>query len=208
MLKDLSVERFVREVASNSPAPGGGSVAAQAGAQAAGLLSMYCNLSQNRKKLGDVVDSMQQIGEEARFLMNKMLEAIDEDTLAFNRVMEAFRMPKESEEEKAKRREAIAEAGKYAAEVPMHTARGSLRALSLINEAAGKGNPSAVTDLGVANLQALSALTGACYNVRINLDMIKDQQVVTDYEQEISELLEQGRELFEENRTRLEKDIL
>ncbi len=208
MLKDLTVERFVREVASNSPAPGGGSVAAQSGAQAAGLLSMYCNLSQNRNKLGDVVDKMQEIGEEARFLMNKMLEAIDEDTLAFNRVMEAFRMPKESEEEKAKRKEAISEAGKYAAEVPMHTARGSLRALSLINEAAGKGNPTAVTDLAVANLQALSALTGACYNVKINLDMIKDQQVVTDYEQEIGELLEQGRELFEENRTRLEKDIL
>ncbi len=208
MLKDLSVERFVREVASNSPAPGGGSVAAQAGAQAAALVSMYCNLSQNRNKLGDVVDRLQEIGEESRFLMYKMLEAIDEDTLAFNRVMEAYRMPKESEEEKAKRKEAISEAGKYAADVPMHTARGSLRVLSLTNEAAGKGNPSAVTDLGVANLQALAALTGACYNVRINLDMIKDQQAVNEYEREIGELLEQGRDLFEKNRSALENEIL
>jgi len=207
MLKELTVERFVREVASNSPAPGGGSIAAQAGAQAAALLSMYCNLSQNRKKLGDVVDNLQQIGEEARFLMNKMLEAIDEDTLAFNRVMEAYRMPRESEEEKAKRKEAISEAGKYAADIPMHIARDSLRILSLINETAGKGNPSAVTDLGVANLQALSALIGAGYNVRINLDMIGDQQVVTRHEREIGELLEQGRELFEESRSMLEKDI-
>jgi len=208
MLKDLTVERFVREVASSSPAPGGGSVSAQAGSQAAGLLSMYCNLSQNREKLGDVVEVLQGIGEEARFLMSKMLEAIDEDTVAFNRVMEAYRMPKGSEEEKAKRKEAISEVGRYAADVPMHTTRGSLRVLTLINEAAGKGNPSAVTDLGVANLQALAALIGACYNVKINLDMIADRKAVTDLENEVDELLEQGRELYESNRKVLEKEII
>ncbi len=207
MLKDLSVERFVREVASNAPAPGGGSVAAEAGAQAAGLLSMYCNLSQNRKKLGDFVDTLQAVGEEARFLMNKMLEAIDEDTVAFNRVMEAYRMPKESDQEKAKRKEAISEAGLNAAEIPMHTARGSLRVLTLIEEVAAKGNPSAVTDLAVANLQAISALTGACYNVRINLDMIVDQRAVAEYRQETEELVKQGRELFEANRVLLEQEI-
>lgn len=208
MLKDLTVERFVREVASNSPAPGGGSVAAQSGAQAAGLLSMYCNLSQNRKKLGDAVEILQEIGEEARFLMSKMLEAIDEDTVAFNQVMEAYRMPKESDHEKAKRKEAISEAGKYAADVPMHTARGSLRVLSLVNEVAGKGNPSAVTDLGVANLQALAALVGACYNIKINLDMISDREVAKNMESEVTDLLRQGEELYESNRNALEKEII
>ncbi len=207
MLKDLSVERFIREVASSSPAPGGGSVAAQAGAQAAGLLSMYCNLSQNRKKLGDAVDILQEIGEEARFLMSKMLEAIDEDTVAFNQVMEAYRMPKESDQENTTRKEAISEAGKYAADVPMHTARGSLRVLSLVNEAAGKGNPSAVTDLGVANLQAWAALNGACYNIKINLDMISDRGAAKNMESEVAELLRQGQELYESNRCVLEKEI-
>ncbi len=208
MLKDLSVERFVKEVASNAPAPGGGSVAAEAGAQAAGLLSMYCNLSQNREKLGDVVDTLQALGEEARFLMNKLLEAMDEDTVAFNRVMEAYRMPKENDQEKAKRKEAISEAGLYAADVPMHTARGSLRVLTLIGEAAGKGNSSAVTDLAVSNLQAISALTGACYNVRINLDMISEQKAAAEYKQEVEELIRQGRDLFEANRVSLEQEIL
>lgn len=207
MLKDLSVERFVKEVASNAPAPGGGSVAAEAGAQAAGLLSMYCNLSQNREKLGDVVDTLQALGEEARFLMNKLLEAMDEDTVAFNRVMEAYRMPKENDQEKAKRKEAISEAGLYAADVPMHTARGSLRVLTLIGEAAGKGNSSAVTDLAVSNLQAISALTGACYNVRINLDMISEQKAA-EYKKEVEELIRQGRDLFEANRVSLEQEIL
>ena len=208
MLKELTVERFVREVASNSPAPGGGSVAAQAGAQAAGLLSMYCNLSQNRNKLGGAVDMLQQIGEEARFLMNKMLGAIDEDTVAFNKVMEAYRLPRDGQEEKIKRKEAISEAGRYAADVPMHTARGSLRVLSLIGDAAGKGNPSAVTDLGVANLQALAALTGACYNVKINLDMIADRQAAADFAAEVDSLIEEGRKLFESNRSILEKEIM
>lgn len=207
MLKDLSVERFVKEVASNAPAPGGGSVAAEAGAQAAGLLSMYCNLSQNRKILGDVVDTLQAFGEEARFLMNKMLETMDEDTIAFNRVMEAYRLPKVNDQEKAKRKEAISEAGLYAADVPMQTARGSQRVLTLISEAAGKGNPSAVTDLAVANLQAISALTGACYNVKINLDMISEQKAAAEYKQEVEELIRQGRDLFEANRVSLEQEI-
>ncbi|MFO7951487.1 MAG: cyclodeaminase/cyclohydrolase family protein [Bacillota bacterium] len=207
MLKDLPLEVFVREVASNSPAPGGGSVAALAGAQAAGLLSMYCNLSQNREKLGDVVDQLQENGEEARFLMTKLLEALDEDTIAFNRVMEAYRMPKGSEEEKNKRKEAIQEAMINAADVPMHTARGSLRVSSLVNEVAGRGNPMAVTDLGVANLQALSGVTGACYNVRINLESIKDQEKVEEFAQEVSEILKEGQQLFEENKKKIEKDI-
>ncbi len=207
MLKDLSLEVFVREVASNSPAPGGGSVAAMSGAQAAGLLSMYCNLSQNREKLGDAVDFLQESGEEARFLMTKLLETIDEDTVAFNRVMEAFRLPKESEEEKAARKEAIQEATKQAAEIPMHSARGSLRILSLVNETAGKGNPMAITDLGVANLQAYAGITGACYNVRINLGTIKDRELVEDFNREVNEILKEGQHLFEENKRIIEKEI-
>ncbi len=207
MLKELSVEVFVREVASPSPAPGGGSIAALAGAQGAGLLSMYCNLSQNRDKLGDVVDELQEKGEEARFLKTKLIEAIDEDTLAFNQVMEAYRLPKESDNDKAVRKEVIQKAGINAAEIPLHTARGSLRVLSLVNEVAGKGNPMAITDLGVANLQAFSGVTGACYNVKINLDMIKDQERVTEFETEINSIMKEAEELFNKNRKRIEEKV-
>jgi methenyltetrahydrofolate cyclohydrolase len=207
MLKELTVEEFVREVASASPAPGGGSVAALAGAQGAGLLSMYCKLSQNRDKLGDVVEQLQKIGEEARFLKVKLLEAIDEDTIAFNQVMDAYRMPKLSETEKIMRKEAIQKAALNAAEVPLLTARGALKVLSLVNEAVGKGNPSAITDLGVANLQALAGLVGACYNVEINLGMITNKIKVGELKKETTAVRTEGEKLFRSNQEMIEKEI-
>lgn len=207
MLKELTVENFVREVASSTPAPGGGSVAALAGAQGAGLLSMYCHLSQNREKLGDVVDRLQQTGEEARFIKLKLLEAIDEDTLAFNQVMEAYRLPKMTEAEKAARKEAIQQAAVNAAEVPLKTARGALKILALIAEAAGKGNPAAVTDLGVANLQAYAGMIGACYNVLINLAMITAEKKVSELEKETGAIRSEGERLFEANKKLIEAGI-
>ncbi len=207
MLKELSIQELVREVSSPSPAPGGGSVAALAGAQGAGLLSMYCNLSQNRDKLGDIVDMLKKVGEEARFLMTRMLEGIDEDTVAFNQVMEGYRLPKESEADKAKRKKVIQEAIKNAADVPMQIARGSLRVLSLVDEVAGKGNPAAISDLGMANLQARAALIGACYNVKINLGQLSDKQFIKDYASEADKLLEQGQELYNKNRLVIEQEI-
>jgi methenyltetrahydrofolate cyclohydrolase len=207
MLKELTVENFVREVASSSPAPGGGSVAALAGAQGAGLLSMYCNLSQNRDKLGDVVEHLQQAGEEARFLKVKLLEAIDEDTLAFNQVMEAYRQPKGTKTEKSERNKAIQLAAVNAAEVPLKTARGALKILAIISEVAGKGNPAAVTDLGVANLQALAGLIGACYNVLINLSMITAEQKVKELKKETDIIRSEGERLFETNKKLIEAGI-
>ncbi|MCJ7806801.1 MAG: cyclodeaminase/cyclohydrolase family protein [Clostridia bacterium] len=207
MLKELTVEQFVSAVASSSPAPGGGSVAALAGAQAAGLLSMYCNLSQNRDKLGDLVGMLQKAGEEARFLKTKLLEAIDEDTAAFNRVMDVYRLSKDSEAEKTERAKAIQAAAAYAAAVPLQTARDSFKILSIVCEVAAKGNPAAITDLGVANLQALAALIGACYNVRINLGMLTDKKLVGEFNCEIDEILKQGQESFDINRTLIEKEI-
>lgn len=207
MLKELTVEQFVREVASSSPAPGGGSVAALAGAQAAALLSMYCNLSQNRDKLGDVVDVLQGSGEEARFLKTKLLEAIDEDTIAFNQVMDAYRLPRDSAERKVERKKAIEEAAVNAADIPLQTARGCLRVLSLVNDVAGKGNPTAITDLGVANLQARAALIGACYNVRINLAMISDQQKVAEFQRETGEITEQGENFYANSSAVIEKAV-
>jgi methenyltetrahydrofolate cyclohydrolase len=207
MLKELPVEVFVREVATASPAPSSGSVAALAGAQAAGLLSMYCNVSQDREKLGDVVDMIREAGEEARFLMIKQLETIDEDTIVFNQVMEAFRMPKNGENEKTARAAAVREAISSAAKITLQSARGSLRLLSLINEVACKGNPSALTDLGLANLQAFSGLKGSYYNLKANLVMLKNVQKATEYTSEADEVLKQGQAFYDQNRGRIEKAL-
>ncbi len=208
MLIELTVENFVHEVASSTPAPGGGSVAALAGAQGAGLLSMYCHLSQNRDRLGNAVDQLQHAGEEARLIKMKLLEAIDEDTLAFNRVMEAYRLPKMTGAEKAARNEAIQQAALHAAEVPLRTAHGALKILTLISEVAGRGNPAAVTDLGVANLQAYAGMIGACYNVLINLSMITDEARVADLRKETGLVRSEGEKLFEANKALIEAVII
>jgi len=207
MLKDLPVEVFIREVATASPAPSSGSVAALAGAQAAGLLSMYCNVSQDRDKLGDAVDIIQKAGEEARFLMARQLDNIDEDTVAFNQIMEIFRLPEDDYSSKAERSAAIRQAVQNAIETTLKSARGSLRTLSLINEVACKGNPSAITDLGMANLQAFSGLTGAYYNVKANLGLLKTQDKTGEVIREAEEILKQGQVFFDSNRSLIEKAI-
>ncbi|MDY6826866.1 MAG: cyclodeaminase/cyclohydrolase family protein [Bacillota bacterium] len=207
MLKEMTVEHFVREVASSSPSPGGGSAAALSAAQAAALLSMYCNLSQNRQKLGDVVDSLQQAGEEARFLKKKLLEAIDEEMVVFNLTMKASRLPKNNLSEKESRNKALRDAALQAEEVPLQTARGALRILSMIAEVAVKGNPAAITDLGVANLQAFAGLKGACYNARANLGMIGDTDKLKELDRETEELVAQGRSFFEQNLSVIEEEI-
>lgn len=207
MLKEMTVEHFVREVASSSPAPGGGSAAALSAAQGAALLSMYCSLSQNRQKLGDVVDMLQHTGEEARFLKKKLLEAIDEDTVAFNLIMEASRMPRRTIREKEVRNKALQDAALNAAEVPLQTARWALQVLSMIAEAAVKGNPAALTDLGVANLQAFAGMQGACYNVRVNLGMIGDAEKTGELNRETGDLAAQGRSYFEQNLSLIEEEM-
>ncbi len=200
MLKDLPVERFVRELASPTPVPGGAGASALAGAQAAGLLSMYCNLSQNREMLGDMVDVLQKAGEEARYIMFKMLEAIDEDTVAFNQVMEAHRLPKELEEQARYRNRAIGETAAKAIDVPMLMARASMRTLDLIGQVSGKGNPATATSLVVANLQAYSALAGACCSASANLEILPDKERVKEASDELDELLRQGLQFYKKNR--------
>ncbi len=207
MLKSLSVEKFLDEVASSSPAPGGGSVAALAGAQGAGLLSMYCNLSINRKKYAENAVLLEDTGNKARKAMAELTDIISEDTEAFNSVMAAYRLPKDSEPEMEKRKEAIQSAAMNAAEVPLTAAQISLELLSFIDKVAGKGNTAAVTDLGVANLQIWSALQGASYNSLINLGMINDSKVVAELHVKTGQILEQGKVLFEKNRIYIEKEI-
>ena len=207
MLKDLSSQQFVLAVASDAPAPGGGSVSALAGANAAGLICMYCSLSQNREKFGEFMTILNDTNRQARHRAEELILAIDADTAAFDQVMEAFGLPKATEEEKEKRSAAIQAAMVHAARVPLKTAEDCLLLLELVEAVAGRGNPAAVTDLGVGNLMAFAGLTGACYNVKINLNSIRDTTVKEELTGLVEGLLERGSALFEANRARIEKDI-
>lgn len=207
MLVEKTLAEFVKETGSSSPAPGGGSVSALAGAQAAALLSMYCSLSQKGEKYAAVQSLMEQTERKAQELSLRLLEAVDLDTQSFNKVMDAFRLPRETAEEKEARSRAIQEATIGAARVPLQTAGDCLSVLQLIAEVAGRGNPGASSDLGVGNLQALAGLTGAAYNVRINLHSIKDEEVKNRLFARVSEIQEQGQALWEKNRAVIEKSI-
>lgn len=207
MLVEKTLVEFVKETGSSSPAPGGGSVSALAGAQAAALLAMYCSLSQKGEKYDAVRSLMEETGRKAEELSLKLLEAVDLDTQSFNRVMDAFRLPRETAEQKEARSRAIQEATIEAARVPLQTATDCLSILKLIAEVAGRGNPGASSDLGVGNLQALAGLTGAAYNVRINLHSIKDEETKNDLMKRITAIQEQGQALWEKNRAVIEKSI-
>jgi formiminotetrahydrofolate cyclodeaminase len=207
MLKEQTLEQFAAAVSSGSPTPGGGSVAALAGALGASLLAMYCFLSAGLEKYGAAALLLEQAGLEARALAASLLLSVDRDAGAFDRVMEAYRLPKEAQAEKERRRQAIQAALVEAARVPLHTARECLRVLELAGAVAGRGNPSAVTDLGVSILQGWCGLQGACYNVLINLASIADEKIRAELSREAAELTGRGERVFAENRQKLEQEI-
>ncbi|MGB9802662.1 cyclodeaminase/cyclohydrolase family protein [Desulfofundulus sp.] len=172
MLTDMKLKDFLAEVASGSPAPGGGSVAALAGALGAALVSMVANLSTT----GAAGEKMRLVQDEAGRLMEKLGVAVDEDARAFNRVMDAFRMSKQTGREKELRSSAIQQALQTAALHPLDVAGECLEVLRYCREAVVSGNPSTLSDAGVACLMAYSGLVGALFNVAINLGSIKDAE--------------------------------
>ncbi len=192
MLVKLPVEEFSRVLGSNSPAPGGGSMAALSGSLGASLVSMVCNLSLGKKDYEafqvELVDALNQ----AQILSDSLLERVDLDTEAVNRVMAAFKMAKLTEDEKNARSEAIQTGFKQAVQSPLGIARECLEVLRLANSLLGKSNSSALSDLGVASLQAYAGLEGAIMNVKINIPSIRDENFTTDTSREISALLEEG----------------
>jgi len=176
VLMDLSVKEFIEELGSNSPAPGGGSVAALAGSLAAALVAMVAQLTikmagvpeQERERMREALG-------QASGLAQSLGKQVDEDTAAFNRVMEAYRMPKETPDERERRSRSIQQALQGAAEHPLQVAEECLRLLYCCREAVQYGNPNALSDAGVAALMAHSGVMGALFNVAINLGGIKDQ---------------------------------
>ena len=179
MLTELTVKDFLNKVAGSDPVPGGGSIAALNGALASALAAMVANLTIGKKKYAEVQEDMQAIAQEAERLMGDFTADIDRDSDAYDRVFACFKMPKETDEEKAARSAAIQEATKYAAQVPLEVARRACALMPLIAEVALKGNQNAVTDACVAMMSARNAVLAAVLNVRINLSSLKDAELVT-----------------------------
>ena len=179
-LVDGTVEGFVHETASESPAPGGGSISAAMGAMGAALATMVANLSAHKRGWDDRWEEFSEWAEKGKACHDQLLRLIDEDTDAFNRLMDALGMPKGSEAEKAARQEAIQQATKDAIQIPfgvMETAYGSME---LIQAMAEGGNPNSVSDAGVGALAARSAVLGAHLNVKINASGVDDKAWIED----------------------------
>jgi formiminotetrahydrofolate cyclodeaminase len=192
MLVKLSVEEFSRVLGSSAPAPGGGSVAALSGNLGANLVSMVCNLSIGKSDFEEFYDELVEAHKQAQALSKSLLERVDLDTEAFNSVMLAFKMAKQTEDEKKSRAEAIQAGFKEAIQSPLGIARECLDVLKLASNLLDKTNPNALSDLGVASLQAYAGLEGAIMNVKINIPSIKDNNFITETSAEISALRERG----------------
>lgn len=184
MLTELTIKDFISKVISNDPVPGGGSVSALNGALAAALSAMVANLTVGRKKYAEVNDLMQELSTRFEKLSQKLIEDVDRDSDAYNRVFAAFKLPKDTDEEKQIRSEAIQQETKYAAQVPMEVARAVYEVLPQIDAIAQKGNSNAVTDACVSMMCARTAILGALLNVRINLTSIKDEAFVNAMREE------------------------
>ena len=193
MLKDMTVAEFGEVLGSNSPAPGGGSVAALSGMLAANLVSMVCRLTIGKKGYEAHESEASAVLSEAERLSASLLQRIDLDTQAFNEVMAAFKLPKESDGEKTARTAAIQQGYKSAIQSPQAIARECLEVLQLAARLLGRSNTNAISDLGVAGQQAIAGVEGALMNVRINLPSIKDADFVTKANEEIGGLLDESK---------------
>lgn len=197
MLMDMTVRDFLKELASNSPAPGGGSVSALAGSLGAALVCMVARLSE-KQPIPDGVEETAVVLARAEKLMAVLEKDVDADTEAFNQVMKAYGLPKGTEQEKEERSRAIQEALKGAALHPMKVARECLDVLQLSTWAAAYGNPNTLSDAGVASLLAQSGIRGTLYNVDINLSSIKDEEFKEKMIQEKEAVIKEALRLQEE----------
>ena len=176
-LLTMNLRQFCNETLSDSPAPGGGSVAALMGALGASLGGMVANLSAGKRGWDDKVQYFSDWAVKAQQLKDELLFLVDEDTAAFNQVMTAFGLPKESADEKTARSKAIQSATKYAAEVPLRVMETALKSYDLLSHMAEQGNPASLSDVGVGLLATRACIEGAALNVRINVGSLKDEKV-------------------------------
>jgi len=172
----MTLKGFADETASESPAPGGGSISAYMGALGAALGTMVANLSAHKRGWDDRWKEFSEWAEKGQGIMKELVGLVDEDTAAFDRIMAAFGLPKGTDEEKAARAEAIEEATLYASQVPLRTMKASFKVFEVARAMATEGNPNSVSDAGVGALAARSAVLGACLNVKINALGLKDKE--------------------------------
>ena len=187
-LVDLSCKAFADETASESPAPGGGSISAYMGALAAALGTMVANLSAHKAGWDDRWEEFSDCAEKGRAILDRLILLVDEDTEAFNRIMAVFAMPKNTPEEKAARSAALEAATLYATEVPLRTMKAAYDTFDLLRQMASQGNPASVSDAGVGALAARSAVLGAQLNVRINAAGLKDRDTADKILTEAAEI--------------------
>lgn len=200
MLRDKTVKEFIYETSSESPAPGGGSIAALSAASSAALIEMVANLTIGKKGYEDVREEMENVRAKASSYKEKFINYIDEDSDSFNKIMAAFKMPKDTEKEKEQRKKEIQAAYKEAAEVPLNVGKNAFQLLELAEKVITRGNHNAVTDGAVAAMSARTAVYSAFYNVKINLGSIKDEEFVKHAKEEIN--------LIESKLDNIEKSIL
>ena len=199
-LVNLTCKGFAEETASESPAPGGGSISAYMGSLAAALGTMVANLSSHKPGWDAKWNYFSEWAEKGQEIMARLLWLVDEDTEAFNRIMAVFSMPKSTDEEKAARSKAMQEATLYATQIPLETMRASMATFPIIKAMASEGNPNSVSDAGVGALAARSAVLGACLNVKINAAGLKDRAVADELVNEANRLADEA--------CRLEAEIL
>jgi len=188
-LVDLSVEKFAQETASESPAPGGGSISAAMGAFGAALATMVANLSSHKAGWDERWEEFSNWAEKGKYYMEQLTKMVDEDTNAFNKIMNAFGLPKGTDEEKAARTKAIEEATLYAIEVPFKVMQLCYESMEVVKAMAEHGNPNSVTDAGVGALAARSGVMGAFLNVKINAAGLKDKTVTQSYIEKGNEIV-------------------
>ncbi len=203
----MTLEGFTRETASESAAPGGGSVSAAMGAFGAALATMVANLSAHKRGWDARWKEFSDVAEKGQAILNELLDLIDEDTAAFNRIMDCFSMPKGTEEEKAARAKAIEEATLNAANVPLRTMEAALKALPLALEMAKSGNPASASDAGVAALAAVAGIRGARLNVRINAAGLTDKTSALPLLERADEIEAQAAELEKQVLTEVNNHI-
>jgi len=194
-LMSLAMDRFVDEVSADSPAPGGGSVAALAGSLGAALAAMVANLTVGKKGYEPRWEELSALAERCQALKAQLVRAVDEDTEAFNQVMNAMRLPKATPEQQQSRSRAVEAAYETAARVPLNTARLCLEAIRMAWEVATKGNVNSASDAGVAALMGRAGVEGAALNVLTNLGSVKNQAFKDECRREVDQLLTESAEL-------------
>ncbi len=191
-LVNLTCKEFALETASESPAPGGGSVAACMGSFGAALGTMVANLSSHKAGWDNKWAYFSELAEKGQAILTELLYLVDEDTAAFNKIMDAFSLPKGNDSEKSARTAAIQEAYLYATQIPLRTMKVAFGAFDLIETMAKEGNPNSVSDAGVGAIAIRGAIYGAYLNVRINASGLKDKSVAGDLVSQAQEILDKS----------------